>query len=71
MSRVSIIACNNGLGHIKRSCLLFGALADLGIDATVYGNYERISAFIESRKDRVMPVVQNISGFNWFQTERY
>ena len=62
MRRVSIIACNNGLGHIKRSCLLFGALVDLGIDATIYGNYERIRAFIESRKDSVMPVVQNISG---------
>jgi hypothetical protein len=62
MRTVSIIACNNGLGHVKRSCLLYDALVDLGIEVTIYGNYERVRTFIESRKGSIMPIVQNISG---------
>lgn len=49
MRRVSIIPCNNGLGHIKRCCLIYDELTKLGIEATIFGNAERIQSFLNSR----------------------
>lgn len=62
MKSVSIIPCNNGLGHVKRCCLLYDELVKLGINVTIFGNADRISSFVASRGQNVMPSVHNFEG---------
>lgn len=62
MQPVSIIACNNGLGHIKRCFLIYNELVELGINVTIFGNSDRIHSFAASRGHTIMPVIQNVEG---------
>jgi hypothetical protein len=62
MKSVSIIACNNGFGHIKRCCLIYSELIKLGIKATIVGNAERIKSFLVSRGNIETFNIQNFEG---------
>ena len=42
---VALIACDNGLGHLRRSAILAKALADRGLEVTLFGPVDKLTAF--------------------------
>ena len=61
MKSVSILACNNGLGHIKRACILNTYLLEKGVDVKLYGNKQKIDFYTDSKNISKFQNVININ----------
>ena len=71
MKSVAILACNNGLGHIKRACILNQLLLNRGIDVKLYGDESKINLFTNSKKIKKLNNIININNLPDALTYKY
>ena len=65
---IGFLVCSNGLGHIRRICLICKFLVDRGIKVTIYGEEEKINFFLDVKYKNIIQIINfdtKTKIYNW------